>query len=182
MVKLSVSYFLPVETVLYSARISVTFTHQDLKNMFQDSVRRRNDCIRIMLYKLDARIRNVVAHRFREKEINKQMIPNATLCDRSRDDPCSCVLPSQPHGFLCPSYAACPANSFKSRSLQSAVAKSNLGVLSIDAAELRSLAVGQVIHGALGQVEASGAVDGEDVDGLAVVGDAVAGTALRGLC
>jgi hypothetical protein len=41
-----------------------------LRNIFQDLVRRRNDCIRIMLYKLDARIRNVVAHRFREG--NKQ--------------------------------------------------------------------------------------------------------------
>lgn len=64
-------------------------------------------------------------------------------------------------------------------SLQAAVAGRHLHVLRIDATKLLSLVVGQGIHGALCEVEARcGVVDGEHVDGLAVVGDAVAGAAL----
>lgn len=63
--------------------------------------------------------------------------------------------------------------------LETAHVDANLSVLSIDATEGSSLAVGELVHGSLGEVEASaGVVNGEDVDGLAVVGDAVAGTAL----
>jgi hypothetical protein len=54
-----------------------------------------------------------------------------------------------------------------------------LSVLGIDATESRSLAVREVVHGRLGEVEAvAGVVDSENVDGLAVVGHTVAGTAL----
>src|SRR5687768_15586973 len=67
----------------------------------------------------------------------------------------------------------------RAQCLQAAVASSNLGVLSIDTTESRSLAVGKLVHGCLGDVEALGSmVDSEDVDGLSVVGDAVACSAL----
>lgn len=63
--------------------------------------------------------------------------------------------------------------------LETAVADSNLSVLSVDAAKGNSLVVGKLIHCALGEVEAVGSVvHSKDVDGLSVVGDAVAGTAL----
>ncbi|OIC46606.1 hypothetical protein A7M48_18845 [Acinetobacter baumannii] len=63
--------------------------------------------------------------------------------------------------------------------LETAHVDTDLSVLSVDAAEGFSLVVGELVHGTLGEVEASaGAVDGEDVDGVAVVSDAVAGTAL----
>lgn len=64
--------------------------------------------------------------------------------------------------------------------LKTAVADSDLLVLSIDAAEGSSLAVSELVHGSLGNVETSASVvDSKDVDGLAVVGETVAGTALR---
>lgn len=64
--------------------------------------------------------------------------------------------------------------------LKTAVADSDLLVLSVDAAEGSSLAVGELVHGSLGNVEAGASmVHGKDVDGLAVVGETVAGTALR---
>lgn len=66
--------------------------------------------------------------------------------------------------------------------LEATVAGGDLRILSLDASKLRSLAIGKVIHGSLGKVEAiGGVVDCKNVDGLAVVGDAVAGTALRGV-
>lgn len=52
-------------------------------------------------------------------------------------------------------------------------------ILCVNASELSSLTVCEVIHGSLGEVEASSSViNGQDVDSLAVVCDAVAGTAL----
>jgi hypothetical protein len=64
--------------------------------------------------------------------------------------------------------------------LQSAVAGSNLGVLSIDTSQSHSLAVGKLVHGCLGKVKTlSSIVDGENVDGLSIVGDAVACSTLR---
>ena len=63
--------------------------------------------------------------------------------------------------------------------LETAVADSDLSVLSVDATKGSSLVVGELIHCALGEVEAvGGVVHSKDVDGLSVVGDAVAGTAL----
>jgi len=63
--------------------------------------------------------------------------------------------------------------------LQSTLVDSNLGILRVDAAKISGLVVGQIVHGGLGQVEAVvGVVNGQDVDGLAVVGDAVASAAL----
>ena len=63
--------------------------------------------------------------------------------------------------------------------LKTAHVDADLSVLGVDATEGSSLAVGELVHGRLSEVEASaGVVNGEDVDGLAVVGDAVAGTAL----
>jgi hypothetical protein len=66
--------------------------------------------------------------------------------------------------------------------LETTVAGGYLSVLRIDATKLSSLAVGKLVHGGLGEVETSGSVvNGQDVDGLAVVCDAVAGTALGGV-
>jgi hypothetical protein len=63
--------------------------------------------------------------------------------------------------------------------LKTAVADSNLLVGGINTAKGSSLAVGELVHSSLGNVEAStGVVHSKDVDGLAVVGKAVAGTAL----
>jgi hypothetical protein len=63
--------------------------------------------------------------------------------------------------------------------LEATVAGSYLGVLSINATELSSLAVGELVHGGLGEVETScSVVNSQNVDSLAVVCDAVAGTAL----
>lgn len=74
-----------------------------------------------------------------------------------------------------------PSSSSTSRS-EATVAGGNLGILSIDATKLRSLVVCELVHGGLGEVEASsGVIDGQNVDGLAVVGDSVAGTALSGV-
>lgn len=64
-------------------------------------------------------------------------------------------------------------------SLQTTGADGDLGGGSIDAAEGDSLAVGEGVHGVEGNVEArGGVVDGEDVNGLAVVGELPAGAAL----
>lgn len=58
----------------------------------------------------------------------------------------------------------------------------DLGDGGIDTAESVGLIVGELVHSALGQVEASaGVVNSEDVDGLAVVGDGVALAALGGV-
>lgn len=66
-----------------------------------------------------------------------------------------------------------------SECLQAAVAERDLGGGSLDAAKGGGLAVGEVVHGSLGDVEAAaGVVDGEDVDRLAVVGQGVALAAL----
>lgn len=68
---------------------------------------------------------------------------------------------------------------FEHAGLQTAVADGNLGSGRIDAAEGDSLAVGQGVHGVQSNVEASGSVvNGENVDGLAIVGELPAGTAL----
>jgi hypothetical protein len=63
--------------------------------------------------------------------------------------------------------------------LEATVADIDLSVLSIDATKSLSLAICEVIHGRLGEVEAvAGVVDCKNVDSLAVVCHAVAGTAL----
>jgi len=63
--------------------------------------------------------------------------------------------------------------------LQTTVAGVDRGNSSINTAEIRGLAVGQVVHGMLRNVEAgAGVVDGEDVDGPAVVGRRPAASAL----
>ena len=68
---------------------------------------------------------------------------------------------------------------FLARNLKTAVAAVDLSVLGINAAESGSLAVGKLVHGSLGNVEASaGVVHGKDVDAVAVVGEAEALTAL----
>jgi hypothetical protein len=65
------------------------------------------------------------------------------------------------------------------RLLKAAVADSNLGVLSLNAAESLSLTVCKVIHGRFGEVETiAGVVDSKNIYSLAVVGHTVAGTAL----
>lgn len=70
----------------------------------------------------------------------------------------------------------------KALHLEAAVAVSNLGILSINTAKSRRLAVGEFVHSCLGEVEAiGGVVDSQHVDGLAVVGDAVASSALCGV-
>jgi hypothetical protein len=70
----------------------------------------------------------------------------------------------------------------RTRPLKTAVADSNLGVLSLNATKGLSLTVGEVIHGRLGEVEAvAGVVDSKNVYSLAVVGDTVAGTALENM-
>jgi len=52
--------------------------------------------------------------------------------------------------------------------------------LSIDAAELVSLAVGELVHCLLGNVETvTSIVDRKNVDRVAIVSDTVAGTALQ---
>ena len=57
--------------------------------------------------------------------------------------------------------------------------KRHLLHIRVDAAQLGRPAVGQVVHGGLGDVEAgAGAVDGEDVDGAAVVRGAPARAAV----
>jgi len=59
------------------------------------------------------------------------------------------------------------------------VAEIDLGNISLDTAEEDSLAVGQVVHGIQRDVQPGGrVVDGEDVDGLSVVGRRPAGSAL----
>lgn len=66
------------------------------------------------------------------------------------------------------------------RHLQAALADGDLDSGSIDPAKSCSLAVGQLVHGRLGKVEAGGGViNGKDVDGPASVGELPAGTALR---
>lgn len=63
--------------------------------------------------------------------------------------------------------------------LQTAGADGDLGGGGIDTAKGDSLAVGEGVHGVEGNVEAGGGVvDGENVDGLAVVGELPAGAAL----
>lgn len=62
--------------------------------------------------------------------------------------------------------------------LQAAGAEADLLRLGLNAAEAAGLAVGEVVHGGEANVEARGVVDGEDVDGLAVVGELPAGAAL----
>ena len=67
----------------------------------------------------------------------------------------------------------------RAQCLQSAVAGSNLSVLSVNASQSRSLPVGKLVHGCLGEVEAlSSVIDGENVDGFSVVGNTVACSAL----
>lgn len=62
--------------------------------------------------------------------------------------------------------------------LHATVGGINLCGLSIDAPQLLRLAVGQVVHGIQGNVEAgTGVVDGQDVDGLAGVVELPAGAA-----
>lgn len=62
---------------------------------------------------------------------------------------------------------------------QATLAHIDLGDSSIDTAESVSLVVRELVHSALGQVEACArVVDGEDVDGLAVVADRVTLAAL----
>lgn len=52
-------------------------------------------------------------------------------------------------------------------------------VVGVDATKASGLAVGELVHGLLGDVETvAGAVDSKNVDGVAVVGDAVASTTL----
>ena len=63
--------------------------------------------------------------------------------------------------------------------LQSAVASCDLGVLCLNATESLSLAVGEIVHGGLGDVETvASVVDSKNIDSLAVVCDAIAGSAL----
>jgi hypothetical protein len=70
----------------------------------------------------------------------------------------------------------------KSSPLQAAGACGDLGGSGIDTAQGDGLAVGQGVHGVQGNVEArGGVVDGQDVDGLAVVGELPAGAALWGV-
>ena len=69
---------------------------------------------------------------------------------------------------------------FFSHNLETAPAAVNLGVLGINAAKGGSLAVGELVHGSLSNVEASASVvHSKDVDGVAVVGEAEALAALR---
>lgn len=62
---------------------------------------------------------------------------------------------------------------------QTAVRSSDLDGGGLNAAEGGSLAVGQLVHGGLGEVEAGGGVvDGEDVDGAPAVAQLPASSAL----
>ena len=62
---------------------------------------------------------------------------------------------------------------------QTTVAEIDLGNIGLDTAEEGGLAVGQVVHGIQRDVQPGGGViDGEDVDGLSVVGGRPAGSAL----
>lgn len=64
--------------------------------------------------------------------------------------------------------------------LDLAVGLGNLDILRIDAAHLPGITVCQVIQGGLGDIESiGGVIDGEDIDGLAIVGQTVARAALR---
>lgn len=64
---------------------------------------------------------------------------------------------------------------------QAAVGGSDLDSGGLNTAEGSSLAVGQLVHGGLGDVEAGGGVvDGQDVDGAATVAQLPASSALRG--
>jgi hypothetical protein len=63
--------------------------------------------------------------------------------------------------------------------LKTAVADSNLGILSLDATESLSLAVREVVHRRLREVETiASVVNSKNIDGLAIVSNTVAGTAL----
>jgi hypothetical protein len=63
--------------------------------------------------------------------------------------------------------------------LQPTVAQVDLGYIGIDMTEEDGLTVGQIVHGIQRDIQPrSGVVDGEDVDGLAVVGRRPAGSAL----
>lgn len=63
---------------------------------------------------------------------------------------------------------------------QTAVGGSDLDGSGLNAAEGGSLAVGELVHGGLGDVEAGGGVvDGQDVDGAATVAQLPASSALR---
>lgn len=63
--------------------------------------------------------------------------------------------------------------------LQSTVAGGDLSILCLNATKSLSLAVGELVHGCLGKVEAiAGVVNSKNVHGLAIVCDTVAGTAL----
>lgn len=71
-------------------------------------------------------------------------------------------------------------NTLLSQHSQAALADGDLDGGGVDTAKSRGLAVGQLVHGRLGEVEAAGGVvDGEDVDGPAGVGELPAGAALR---
>lgn len=64
---------------------------------------------------------------------------------------------------------------------QTAVGGSDLDGGGLDTAEGGGLAVGQLVHGGLGDVEAGGGVvDGQDVDGAPTVAQLPASSALRG--
>jgi hypothetical protein len=77
----------------------------------------------------------------------------------------------------CPLPLISPSKS-GNKHLKSASADVNLRVLCIDAAQLLGLVVGQVVHSSERNVEAICVVNGENVDGLLVIGDAVAGSTL----
>ena len=64
-------------------------------------------------------------------------------------------------------------------SLESAKGLVDLLNGSFDPTEANGVAVGQVVHGAEGNVEAAGAINGKNIDGLVIVGEFPARAALQ---